>query len=78
VLVVRDNGAFATVLCGITKGFCGKKISKYTAQLYPLTQGASLILSAGMAAVFFGEKITVRVIVGCVTCFAGLLLLNLL
>lgn len=48
------------------------------AQLYPLTQGASLILSAGMAAVFFGEKITVRVIVGCVTCFVGLLLLNLL
>lgn len=48
------------------------------AQLYPLTQGAGLVLSTVMSAVFFGEKIRPRLIVGVVIAFAGLLTINLL
>ena len=47
------------------------------AQLYPLTQGAGLILSTIMSAVFFGEKIKPRLIVGVSVAFVGLLAINL-
>ena len=47
------------------------------AQLYPLTQGAGLILSTIMSAVFFGEKIKPRLIVGVSAAFVGLLAINL-
>jgi len=49
-----------------------------SAQLYPLSQGMSLILSSLMAAVFFKEKLTVKCVVGIVIAFAGLIVMNLL
>lgn len=49
-----------------------------SAQLYPLTQGAGLVLSTVMSAVFFGEKIRPRLIIGVAIAFAGLLTINLL
>ena len=49
-----------------------------SAQLYPLSQGCSLILSALMAAVMFKEKLTLRGILGIVTAFVGLLIMNFL
>ena len=48
------------------------------AQLYPLNQGGSLILSSVMAAVFFKEKLTLPCILGILTAFAGLLFINVL
>ncbi len=47
-------------------------------QLYPLSQGGSLILSVCMVAVMFGEKPTKKCILGLVTAFVGLLVLNML
>lgn len=49
-----------------------------SAQLYPLNQGCALILSALMAAVFFKERLTPKAIIGIVTAFAGLLIINVL
>lgn len=46
--------------------------------LYPLNQGCALILSAIMASVFFKERITSKAVVGIVTAFIGLLIINLL
>lgn len=48
-----------------------------SAQLYPLNQGAALVLSTLMAAIFFGEKPNVKCIVGIALAFAGLLVMNL-
>ncbi len=48
------------------------------AQIYPLSQGSALILSSLMAAIFFGEKITWRAVVGMVLAFGGMLVINLL
>ena len=47
-------------------------------QLYPLYQGASLILLSVMSAVFFREKITVSSAVGIVLAFVSLIMMNLL
>lgn len=47
------------------------------AVLYPLNQGSALILSLGMAAIFFKEKITAKSILGVGIAFVGLLLMNL-
>ena len=49
-----------------------------SAVLYPLTQGASLILSSVMSAVLFKEKLTAKCITGIALSFAGLLIINLL
>ena len=46
--------------------------------LYPLSQGTGMILATTMAAVFFGEKITPRCLLGVVTAFVGLIIINLL
>ncbi|MBR5869284.1 MAG: EamA family transporter [Clostridia bacterium] len=46
--------------------------------LYPLSQGAGMIIATTMAAVFFGEKITPRCLLGVATAFVGLLIINLL
>ena len=48
------------------------------ASLYPLSQGAGIILSTVMAALFFKEKITSRLILGLAIAFCGLLVLNLM
>ena len=46
--------------------------------LYPLNQGCALILSAIMSATLFQEKLTLKAVIGMVTAFAGLLIINLL
>ena len=48
------------------------------AQLYPLCQGSALILSSLMAAAFFGEKLNMRLILGIILCFSGLLIMHFL
>ena len=48
------------------------------AVLYPLNQGATLILSMTLAAVCFKEKITVRSLVGISLTFVALVIINLL
>lgn len=45
--------------------------------LYPLNQGAALILSTLMSSVCFRERITVKCICGIVIAFVGLLVINL-
>ena len=49
-----------------------------SAELYPLSQGASLIISSVMAAVLFGEKITAKCVIGLVLAFSGLIVINVL
>jgi len=49
-----------------------------SAKLYPLSQGASLILSSVMSAVLFHEKITFKCFIGLVISFVGLIVLNVL
>jgi len=49
-----------------------------SAVLYPLNQGAGLILSMAMAALFFKEKITPKCAVGIGIAFLALLIINLL
>lgn len=46
--------------------------------LYPLTQGAALVLSTLMAAVFFGEKLKWKSIVGIFLAFISLMIINML
>ncbi len=46
--------------------------------LYPLNQGCALILSALMASILFKEKLTIKAIIGIITAFIGLLIINLL
>lgn len=46
--------------------------------LYPLNQGCALILSAVMSAVIFKEKLNVKAVVGILTAFMGLLIINLI
>ena len=41
-------------------------------------QGGALVLSMLMCAIFFGERITLRCLVGIGTAFAALLCINLL
>ncbi len=47
-----------------------------SAELYPLNQGSLLILSAFMSAIFFGEKIKPKCVVGIVLTFIGLIIMN--
>ncbi len=44
--------------------------------LYPLHQGASLILATGMSAVLFKEKLTAKAVIGILLAFAGLLIIS--
>lgn len=62
------NSYFKTMAAGILP----------SAILYPLSQGASLILSSFMSMLFFKEKLTAKCITGIVLSFAGLLIINLL
>lgn len=49
-----------------------------SAELYPLSQGMSLILSSLMSAFLFKEKLTLKCIVGIIIAFAALLIINVL
>ena len=46
--------------------------------LYPLNQGCALILSSIMSVALFKEKLTLKAVIGMITAFAGLLIINLL
>lgn len=46
--------------------------------LYPLCQGAGLIMSSLMSAAFFKEKITGKCVAGLLLAFAGLVVMNML
>ena len=48
-----------------------------SAQLYPLSQGAALVLSSVMATVCFKEKFTHKAFVGIVIAFVALMIMNL-
>ena len=47
-------------------------------QVYPLAQGAALVLSSLMATLFFKEKLKPLCIVGLIVLFTGLLLINVI
>lgn len=49
-----------------------------SAILYPLNQGAALIISSMMSALLFHERLTVKCIVGLIISFVGLIVLNVL
>lgn len=48
-----------------------------SAILYPLEQGSALILSSLMASLFFGEKLTLKAILGIVIAFSALMIITL-
>ena len=48
-----------------------------SAKLYPFNQGASLIISTLMSAIFFKEKITLKCILGIILAFVALMTINL-
>ncbi len=48
-----------------------------SAILYPLEQGSALILSSLMASVFFGEKLTLKAILGIVIAFSALMIITI-
>lgn len=48
------------------------------AQVYPLYQGGVLVLASLTAAIFFGEKITLRCVVGIAMTFVAMLMMNVL
>ena len=58
------------------KMFAGEHLS--TAQIYPLCQGLGIVNASIIASTFFGEKITMRAVVGMVVSFGALLIINLL
>ena len=62
------NSYFKTLAAGILP----------SAKLYPLNQGASLILSSFMSMIFFKEKMTGKCIIGIILSFIALLVINLL
>lgn len=49
-----------------------------SAQLYPLNQGASLIISSVMSAMLFRERLTLKCVIGLLVSFVGLIVLNVL
>ncbi len=67
-------------LCLFANSFFKTLAAEYlpAAQMYPLSQGAALILSSIMSAVLFKEKLTAKCIAGLILAFAALLIINLL
>jgi len=80
--LLRDIMVYIVVMavCMFANSWCKTKAAMYltSAELYPLYQGASLILLAVMSAVFFREKITLRSAIGIALAFAALIMMNLL
>ena len=68
--------AFCLFMNSYFKTLAAKYLS--SAELYPLNQGASLILATFMSAIFFGEKIKPKCIVGIALTFIGLIIMNVL
>lgn len=66
-------------VCLFAHSFFKTKAAEYldAVRLYPLNQGASVLISIFLSSVFFKEKINLKCIVGIVLSFAALLLINL-
>ena len=71
---------FIMAICLFAYSYFKTLAAKYldAAQLYPLSQGASLILSSLMATVCFKERLTVKCAVGILLAFIGLIFINML
>lgn len=67
-------------LCLFANSYFKTLAAKYLSAvlLYPLNQGFALILSALMASTLFKEKLTTKAVIGILTAFTGLLIINLL
>lgn len=80
--VMRKVGIYVLIMsiCLFANSYFKTKAAAIlpSAKLYPLNQGASLILSSFMSMIFFKEKLTVKCIIGIVLSFIGLLVINLL
>ena len=68
--------SFFLYLNSVTKTIAAGFLS--AAQIYPVLQGANLILSALMAHILFKEKMNWKGIVGILTAFAGLMIMHFL
>ena len=58
-----------------------KTVAAYTldsAKLYPLNQGAALILASLMSVFLFGEKLTLKAVIGIALSFVALIIINVL
>ncbi len=66
-------------ICLFANSYFQTKAAEFlpSAQLYPLSKGAGLILSSLMSAVLFKERLNIKAIVGIVLSFAALLVINL-
>lgn len=66
-------------LCLFLNSFFKTVAASYldSAQLYPMSQGLSIIGSSIMSATLFKEKLTVKCIIGLIMAFAALLIINL-
>lgn len=80
--VMRKVGIYVLIMsiCLFVNSYFKTKAAAIlpSAKLYPLNQGASLILSSFMSMIFFKEKLTVKCIIGIILSFIGLLVINLL
>ncbi len=66
-------------VCLFANSFFQTKAAEFlsSAQLYPLSKGAGLIISSLMSAVLFKERLNIKCIIGMVLSFAALLIINL-
>lgn len=80
--IVKKSGWLITIMavCLFMNSYFKTVAAGYleAAQLYPLNQGASLILSALMATVIFKEKFTVKTFLGILAALSAILVMNLL
>lgn len=80
-IVVKTFGYIVVMaICLFVNSFFKTKAAVYldSVQLYPLNQGAALILSSIMSATLFKEKLTAKCIIGLLLSFIGLLVINVL
>lgn len=80
--VMRKVGIYILIMsvCLFANSYFKTKAAEIlpSAKLYPLNQGAALILSSFMSMIFFKEKMTSKCIAGIILSFIGLLVINLL
>ncbi len=70
---------FVMSICLFANSYFQTKAAEFlpAAQLYPLSKGVALILSALMSAILFKERLNIKAIIGIVMSFAALLIINL-
>ena len=67
-------------VCLFANSFFNTKAAYFldSAKMYPFEQGASLVLSSLMSAIFFKEKLTLKAVIGITLTFIALLIINVL